>query len=133
MAPGLGETLASGARGSPWRLNVDKRTGHTTTLAFANFPHALAAAPRPATPVPAGAGRSLYSKPPPPETFRGLFMRRVDYSREPLSADGDARDALGLKLRDVSDAMEGAFGEAQDVEGCVIGGQVYVLQSRPQP
>lgn len=40
-APGLGETLASGARGSPWRLQIDKATGDTTTLTFANFSNAL--------------------------------------------------------------------------------------------
>ena len=27
LAPGLGETLASGLRGSPWRLTVDRHTG----------------------------------------------------------------------------------------------------------
>lgn len=27
LAPGLGETLASGMRGSPWRLSVNKTTG----------------------------------------------------------------------------------------------------------
>ena len=27
LAAGLGETLASGTRGSPWRLSVDKSSG----------------------------------------------------------------------------------------------------------
>lgn len=36
-----GETLASGTRGSPWRLEIDKATSKVDTLAFANFSHAL--------------------------------------------------------------------------------------------
>ena len=27
LAPGLGETLASGTQGTPWRLSVDKASG----------------------------------------------------------------------------------------------------------
>jgi hypothetical protein len=48
-----GETLASGTRGTPWRLEVDKANGKVDTLAFANFSHALVA--RPMSGV--GAGR----------------------------------------------------------------------------
>jgi phosphoglucan, water dikinase len=41
LAVGLGETLASGTRGSPYRLLVNKATGEVLTLAFANFSEAL--------------------------------------------------------------------------------------------
>lgn len=41
LAPGLGETLASGKRGSAWRLAVGKSNGNVKTLAFANFSEAL--------------------------------------------------------------------------------------------
>lgn len=41
LAPGQGETLASGTRGSPWRFEVDKATGQVNTKAFANFSRAL--------------------------------------------------------------------------------------------
>jgi phosphoglucan, water dikinase len=37
VAPGLGETLASGTRGTPSRLSCDKFDGRVTTLTFANF------------------------------------------------------------------------------------------------
>jgi hypothetical protein len=55
IAAGLGETLASGKRGSAWRLEINKSTGEVKTLAFANFSEALlpASAVRGAT---AGAG-----------------------------------------------------------------------------
>lgn len=41
LAPGLGETLASGKRGSAWRLAVSKTQGSVKTLAFANFSEAM--------------------------------------------------------------------------------------------
>jgi phosphoglucan,water dikinase len=41
VAVGLGETLASGARGTPWRLEVDQATGEVRTTAFASLGHAL--------------------------------------------------------------------------------------------
>ncbi|KAL6564149.1 Phosphoglucan, water dikinase, chloroplastic [Orobanche minor] len=37
IASGLGETLASGTRGTPWRLSSGKFDGSVKTLAFANF------------------------------------------------------------------------------------------------
>jgi hypothetical protein len=41
IAAGLGETLASGKRGSAWRLEINKSTGEVKALAFANFSEAL--------------------------------------------------------------------------------------------
>ena len=37
IAVGLGETLASGTRGSPWRLSVNKLSGKILALLF--WPH----------------------------------------------------------------------------------------------
>lgn len=37
LAPGLGETLAAGTRGSPWRLEVEKGSAAVTVAAFASF------------------------------------------------------------------------------------------------
>jgi phosphoglucan,water dikinase len=36
-APGQGETLAAATAGTPWRFDVDKKSGKIETLAFANF------------------------------------------------------------------------------------------------
>ena len=41
IAVGHGETLASGMRGTPWRLQVHKTTGEVTALALANMSEAL--------------------------------------------------------------------------------------------
>jgi phosphoglucan,water dikinase len=107
---GLGETLASAAaRGNPYRLVCDKHSGAVETLAFANFSQAL-------WPNPDG----------------GVMAKIVDYSRVPLSLDRLAREDFGKKLAAVAQLVETAFGEAQDIEGVVKGGEIYLVQSRPQ-
>ena len=107
---GLGETLASAAaRGNPCRLVCDKHSGAVETLAFANFSQAL-------WPNPDG----------------GVMAKIVDYSRVPLSLDRLAREDFGKKLAAVAQLVETAFGEAQDIEGVVKGGEIYLVQSRPQ-
>ena len=111
VAVGLGETLASGTRGTPWRLEVDKTTGLTSTTAFASIGTAL---------VMDAGGSSVKT-------------RTVDYSSNALSVDPAARAALGAKLRDAGVALETAYGSAQDVEGGIVDGEVYIVQSRPQP
>ena len=113
VAVGLGETLASGARGTPWRLEVDKTTGATTTTSFASIGSAL---------VLHAAAAHL-----------GVKTESVDYSRQALSVDAGARAALGAKLKEVGVALETAYGAPQDIEGGVVDGEVYVVQSRPQP
>jgi phosphoglucan,water dikinase len=110
IAVGLGETLASaGERGNPYRLSCDKITGVTTTLALANFSHAL-------WPNPAG----------------GVRRETVDYSQIELSRDSDARNALGKRLAAVARFVEEAFQKPQDIEGAVVGDEIYLVQSRPQ-
>jgi len=110
IAVGLGETLASaGERGSPYRLVCDKISGATTTLALANFSHAL-------LPDPAG----------------GVRRAVVDYSQISLSRDADARKQLGKRLAAVARFVEEAFQKPQDIEGAVVGDEIYLVQSRPQ-
>jgi phosphoglucan,water dikinase len=110
IAVGLGETLASGGeRGSPYRLICDKISGATTTLALANFSHAL-------LPDPAG----------------GVRRAVVDYSQIRLSRDAGARKQLGKRLATVARFVEAAFQKPQDIEGAVVGDEIYLVQSRPQ-
>jgi len=108
LAVGMGETLASGRQGSGWRLLA--RDSRVRTLAFANLSHALLA----------GAGGAVAES-------------VVDYSRQPLSGGAEAREALGARLEAVGRALQAALGSPQDVEGAVVEGEVYVVQSRPQP
>lgn len=134
VAVGLGETLASGAvRGSPWRLEVDKGSQKATMAAFANFSQALtmgqlansttAAARRP--------GDNIYAAPVAPSQKYGL--RTVDYSVQPLSVNSETRQSFAQRLCNIGMVLEGQFGGAQDVEGCVVGGDIFIVQTRPQP
>jgi len=110
IAVGLGETLASaGEHGSPYRFICDKSSGATTTLALANFSHAL-------RPDPAG----------------GVRRAVVDYSQISLSCDGDARKQLGKRLAASARFVEEALQKPQDIEGAVVGDEIFLVQSRPQ-
>ncbi|CAL9135216.1 unnamed protein product [Musa textilis] len=114
IAPGLGETLASGTRGTPWRLSSGKFDGKVTTLAFANFSEELLV---------------LNSGP-----ANGEFIRlTVDYSKKPLTTDPIYRRQIGQRLCTIGFFLEQKFGCPQDVEGCVVGKDVFIVQTRPQP
>lgn len=113
LAVGLGEALAgsgSGSRGDPWRVEVDLATGAATTTAFG------------------GVGTARVYQP-----HLGLRDEAVDYSKQELSLDAEARERLCRRLAAVGAALEAEFGGPQNVEGCVAGDDVYVFQSRPQP
>lgn len=56
----------------------------------------------------------------------------VAYAAEPLVTDDAARTALCGRLGRLCVAVEAAMGGPQDIEGCVRGGELYVVQSRPQ-
>ncbi|KAL2649665.1 hypothetical protein R1flu_017793 [Riccia fluitans] len=115
IASGLGETLASGTRGSPWRLAANKFTGAVKTLAFANFSEELI--------VRAGE-----------KTADGKMVAQVaDYSTKTLSVDGSYRKQIGQSLATIGFFLEQKFGAPQDIEGCIVGKDIYIVQARPQP
>ncbi|KAG9447465.1 hypothetical protein H6P81_013593 [Aristolochia fimbriata] len=114
LAPGLGETLAAGTRGTPWRLSSNKFDGRVNTLAFANFSEEM---------IVLSAGPA-----------DGEVVRlTVDYSKKPLSLDPIYRRQLGQRLCAIGFFLERKFGCPQDVEGCVVGKDIFIVQSRPQP
>ncbi|TKY50532.1 Phosphoglucan, water dikinase [Spatholobus suberectus] len=114
IASGLGETLASGTRGTPWRISSGKFDGQVQTLAFANFSEEL---------LIRGAG------PADGEVFR----LTVDYSKKPLTVDSVFCRQLGQRLCAVGFFLERKFGCPQDVEGCLVGKDIFIVQTRPQP
>lgn len=97
LAPGLGEILASGTRGTPWRLEAHKASSAVTATAFANFSRAYlppgaeelragnGAVYAPPSNVGGGGGGTAVA-PAPPAT--GVHLRVVDYSRQPMSGEG---------------------------------------------
>ncbi|XP_065861529.1 phosphoglucan, water dikinase, chloroplastic isoform X3 [Euphorbia lathyris] len=114
IAAGLGETLASGTRGTPWRLSSGKFDGLVRTMAFANFSEEM---------LVSNAGPA-----------NGEVIRlTVDYSKKPLTVDPIYRGQLGQRLCAVGFFLERKFGCPQDVEGCVVGKDIYIVQTRPQP
>ncbi|KAK3027339.1 hypothetical protein RJ639_041580 [Escallonia herrerae] len=113
VAPGLGETLASGTRGTPWRLSSGKFDGLVRTLAFANFSEEMVLGPGPAD--------------------GEVIQLTVDYSKKPLTVDPIFRRQLGQRLGAVGFFLERKFGCPQDVEGCVVGKDIFIVQTRPQP
>lgn len=115
VAVGLGETLASGTRGSPWRLAANKFDGKVKTLAFANFSEKLAVN---------DDGKAA----------DGTMVRQVvDYSMQRLSTHPEFRKQVGQRLASIGYYLEKSFGSAQDVEGCIVGTDIYIVQTRPQP
>jgi phosphoglucan, water dikinase len=114
VAPGLGETLASGTRGTPSRLSCDKFDGRVTTLTFANFSEEMAV---------------LNSGPANGEVVR----LTVDYRKKSLSVDATFRKQFGQRLAAIGQFLEQKFEGAQDVEGCLVGKDIFIVQSRPQP
>lgn len=112
IAPGLGETLASGTRGTPWRLSSGKFDGVVRTLAFANFSEEM---------VVGGLADGE------------VLHLTVDYSKKPLTVNPVFRQQLGQKLGSVGLFLERKFGSAQDVEGCLVGKDIFIVQTRPQP
>ncbi|XP_019428059.1 PREDICTED: phosphoglucan, water dikinase, chloroplastic [Lupinus angustifolius] len=114
IASGLGETLASGTRGTPWRISSGKFDGQVETLAFANLSEEL---------LVCGGG---------PADGEVIHLT-VDYSKKPLTVDPVYRRQLGQRLCSVGFFLERKFGSPQDVEGCVVGKDIFIVQTRPQP
>ena len=109
IAPGQGETLASGTRGSGWRFTVGAES--ISCDSFANFSEVLL----------------------PQANSKSLVCKTMDYSRHELSCSVDAREMLGKRLAVVGKLLEKVFASPQDVEGCIVNEQMYILQTRPQP
>lgn len=54
-------------------------------------------------------------------------------SVQELSRSGQKREEVGKRLAAVGAALEKAFKGPQDVEGALVGSQVFIVQTRPQP
>merc|ERR1711966_431810 len=56
--------------------------------------------------------------------------RPIDYSNEALFWDDGMRQAMVKKIAEAAGAIEKIMGSAQDVEGCIVGDDVHVVQTR---
>ena len=60
-------------------------------------------------------------------------LRWLTCPAQDLSRSEDHRKTVGRKLAAVGAALEKAFKGPQDVEGALVGSDVYIVQTRPQP
>ena len=59
-------------------------------------------------------------------------LKPVAYADEPLIWDAEKRSSMIRKLAELAVAIEVEMKSPQDIEGCIVGGSTYILQSRPQ-
>ena len=61
----------------------------------------------------------------------GMEARLVNYAKVDLSTNGNARKSLGRRLAAIGSLVEERFGSPQDIEGGVVKGEIFLVQSRP--
>jgi alpha-glucan, water dikinase len=74
------------------------------------------------------AGAGLYES----HTTRATKTQATNYAAERLLWDASFRGDLVKKLVELAKVVERSAGCAQDIEGCMVGDKVYLLQSRAQ-
>jgi len=66
-----------------------------------------------------------------PDPAGGLIRKTVDYATVTLSTNEGLRNRLGGRLGTIAQFVEDALEGPQDIEGLVLGDQIYLVQSRP--
>lgn len=56
----------------------------------------------------------------------------LDYSSDALFTDSNFRSSILSSIARAGSAIEELYGSAQDIEGVVKDGKIYVVQTRPQ-
>ncbi len=67
-----------------------------------------------------------------PDRAGNLIGKTVDYSKIRLSKNEAFRNRLGSRLGEVGCFVEHILGMPQDIEGLVLGDEIYLVQTRPQ-
>ena len=139
IVKGLGETLVGNYPGRALSFKADKTDGVNKPV-ITGFPSKnVALSVSPGTLIfrsdsngedLAGyAGAGLYESVPTEQET----VTHVDYSKDKIvwNHEGMA-DEIMKKITEAGMAIEKALGCAQDIEGCVKDGKVYIVQTRPQ-
>ncbi|XP_072989475.1 alpha-glucan water dikinase 2 isoform X1 [Typha latifolia] len=74
------------------------------------------------------AGAGLYDS----ETMDDMELVVLDYSRDRLIHDKGFQQSVFQRIAEAGKIIEGIYGSAQDIEGVVKDGEIYVVQTRPQ-
>jgi len=56
----------------------------------------------------------------------------MDYSGIALSTNPENRHKFGKRIAAIGQFVENAFGYPQDIEGAIVGDDIYLVQSRSQ-
>jgi len=134
---GLGEALVGNEPGSALSFTASKTPG--AAVAIRSLPSKPVAHRAPYTTMivrsdsngedlEGFAGAGLYDS----VTVVPTESHVVNYADEPLVWDEAKRAALLSRLVALAVAVEAETGAPQDIEGCVVGNDIYVLQSRNQ-
>lgn len=139
---GLGETLVGNSPGRAYSFSAERGGGAAETLALPSKLHAhiapgggdgggpvlIARSDSNGEDLEGFAGAGLYES----VTTRAAAVHTVEYAHEGLLWDEGMRGGIAGKLAALAEAVEEAAGAPQDIEGCLVGDQVYLLQSRAQ-
>lgn len=131
---GLGETLVSNDPGLPLGFRMSKRA---RVIEWVSMPSksvarrgrgVIARSDTNGEDLGGYAGAGLYES----VLTEPATLEPIDYAREPMVCDADARARLCRSIAELGIALEEITGAAQDVEGAVRGDRFHLLQSRPQ-
>ena len=134
---GLGEALVGNEPGRALAFAYDKTSGSVEILRLPSKPVVYLAPDPPGViarsdsngeDLEGFAGAGLYDS----VATSGSVARTADYSAEPLVWDHGFQKELCERLARVGLGVEAECGAPQDIEGCLSGGEVYLLQSRNQ-
>lgn len=56
----------------------------------------------------------------------------LDYSKDPIVADKPFQTSLFSRIAEAGKLIEDLYGCAQDIEGVVKDGKIFIVQARPQ-
>lgn len=139
---GLGETLVGNSPGRAYSFSAPRGgSGGPATLALPSKLHAhvapgggdgapvlIARSDSNGEDLDGFAGAGLYES----VTTRVTDVRTVEYAHEGLLWDEGMRAGIAARLAGLAESVEDAAGAPQDIEGCLVGDEVYLLQSRAQ-
>jgi hypothetical protein len=136
---GLGEALVGNEPGSALSFTAKKAPGFPSTVR--NLPSKMVSHHPPkdnptiiarsdsnGEDLEGFAGAGLYDS----VTVAPTETKIVNYTENWLVWDADRRTALMAKLAELAVAIEVEMKAPQDIEGCIVGDDIYVLQSRNQ-
>lgn len=136
LVVGMGEALVGNYPGRALSFIMDKATGAVTLNRYPSKPFGLFLqddtlifrSDSNGEDLEGFAGAGLY------ESVQAVAPKEnfVDYNENPVLWDEGFRNGLIAKLAEVGKAVEATMGSAQDIEGCIVGDDVYVVQTRPQ-